>query len=82
MKEKYAFIIFVVNIKWGKEKFDAVEVNTDEPPMLLKAQLFALSGVQPEHQKVMVKGQVIKVSTKVRYPFCKYRYFSTVDTVG
>ena len=53
--------IFLVNIKWGKEKFEGVEVNTDEPPMLLKAQLFALSGVQPERQKVMVKGQVIKV---------------------
>jgi len=31
----------------------------NEPPIVFKAQLFALSGVQPERQKVMVKGQTI-----------------------
>lgn len=51
---------FKVNVKWGKEKFTDVECNTDEPPMVLKAQLFALSGVQPERQKVMMKGSVLK----------------------
>ena len=35
-----------------------MEVNTDEEPLVLKAQLFALTGVQPHRQKVMVKGQV------------------------
>uniref|UniRef100_A0A8C2IU54 Ubiquitin carboxyl-terminal hydrolase n=2 Tax=Cyprinus carpio TaxID=7962 RepID=A0A8C2IU54_CYPCA len=42
------------------EKFDAVELNTEEPPMVFKAQLFALTGVQPERQKVMVKGGTLK----------------------
>jgi len=51
----------LVNVKWGKEKFDAVELNTEEPPMVFKAQLFALTGVQPERQKVMVKGGTLKV---------------------
>lgn len=51
----------IVNVKWGKEKFDAVELNTEEPPMVFKAQLFALTGVQPERQKVMVKGGTLKV---------------------
>lgn len=32
----------------------------EEPPMIFKAQLFALSGVQPERQKIMVKGKIIK----------------------
>uniref|UniRef100_A0A8K9WS37 Ubiquitin carboxyl-terminal hydrolase n=1 Tax=Oncorhynchus mykiss TaxID=8022 RepID=A0A8K9WS37_ONCMY len=41
-------------------KFDAIELNTEEPPMVFKAQLFALSGVQPERQKVMVKGGTLK----------------------
>ena len=50
-----------MNIKWGKEKFSDVECNTDESPELFKAQLFALSGVAPERQKVMIKGAVIKV---------------------
>ena len=48
-------------MKWGKEKFQNIECNTDEPPVLFKAQLFALSGVQPDRQKVMIKGAVIKV---------------------
>uniref|UniRef100_A0A8C8JJA4 Ubiquitin carboxyl-terminal hydrolase n=1 Tax=Oncorhynchus tshawytscha TaxID=74940 RepID=A0A8C8JJA4_ONCTS len=52
--------VFSVNVKWGKEKFDAIELNTEEPPMVFKAQLFALSGVQPERQKVMVKGGTLK----------------------
>ena len=53
--------LFSVNVKWGKEKFTDVECNTDEPPELFKALLFSLSGVQPERQKVMIKGAVIKV---------------------
>lgn len=48
-------------MKWGKEKFEGVELNTDEPPMVFKAQLFALTGVQPARQKVMVKGGTLKV---------------------
>lgn len=54
-------VSFPVNVKWGKEKFDAVELNTEEPPMVFKAQLFALTGVQPDRQKVMVKGGTLKV---------------------
>ncbi|OCT76695.1 ubiquitin carboxyl-terminal hydrolase 14 [Xenopus laevis] len=52
--------LYSVNVKWGKEKFDNVELNTDEPPMVFKAQLFALTGVQPDRQKVMVKGGTLK----------------------
>ena len=49
-------------MKWAKEKLNDIELNTDEPPLVFKAQLFALCGVQPERQKLMVKGTVIKVS--------------------
>ena len=49
--------VFKVNVKWSKELFSGVELNTDEPPLVFKAQLFALSGVQPERQKIMVKGK-------------------------
>lgn len=48
-----------LNVKWGKELFNDVEVNLSDPPLVFKAQLFALSGVQPERQKIMVKGQII-----------------------
>lgn len=50
----------LVNVKWGKETFNDVELTTDEPPIVFKAQLFDLTGVQPERQKLMVKGAVIK----------------------
>lgn len=55
-----AMPLFSVNVKWGKEKFDGVELNTDEPPMVFKAQLFALTGVQPARQKVMLRGGTLK----------------------
>lgn len=47
-------------MKWGKELFNDIEVNTDEDPMLFKAQLFELTGVNPERQKVMIKGIILK----------------------
>lgn len=50
-----------MSVKWGREKFDNIELNSDESPELFKAQLFALSGVAPERQKVMFKGSVVKV---------------------
>jgi hypothetical protein len=54
------FQIYSVKVKWGKETFSDVEANTDEEPVLFKAQLFALTGVQHERQKVMVKGVTLK----------------------
>jgi len=50
---------FKIKVKWGKETFQDVEVNTEEEPMLFKAQLMALTGVQPERQKVMLKGAIL-----------------------
>lgn len=50
---------FLVRVKWGKESYQ-VEVNTDEPPEIFKGQLFTLTGVLPERQKVMVKGVTLK----------------------
>lgn len=52
--------LFKVKVKWGKESYPDIEVNTDESPILFKAQLFALTGVQPERQKVMLKGVTLK----------------------
>ncbi|XP_065183675.1 ubiquitin carboxyl-terminal hydrolase 14-like [Sycon ciliatum] len=52
--------VYKVSVKWGKQKFDNVEVDSDEPPVVLKGQLFALSGVPPERQKVMTKGVTLK----------------------
>ncbi|KAG7211952.1 hypothetical protein KM043_011160 [Ampulex compressa] len=52
--------LYSVKVKWGKELFENVEVNTDKEPLLFKAQIFALTGVRPERQKVMVKGMMLK----------------------
>lgn len=49
-----------VKVKWGKETYTNVEVDTREDPILFKAQLFALTGVEPERQKVLIKGSVLK----------------------
>ena len=49
-----------MKVKWGKELFNDVELNTDEEPVVFKAQLFALTGVQPNRQKVMIKGAAIR----------------------
>jgi len=49
-----------VSVKWGKKKFDNIELNLEEPPVVFKAQLFTLSGVLPERQKTMVKGGMLK----------------------
>ncbi|SPP81622.1 ubiquitin carboxyl-terminal hydrolase 14 [Drosophila guanche] len=51
---------FKVKVKWGRELFTDIDVNTDEEPILFKAQLFALTGVEPERQKVMCKGGILK----------------------
>ena len=35
-------------------------MDTDEEPIVFKAQLFALTGVEPHRQKVILKGAVLK----------------------
>ncbi|XP_055858848.1 ubiquitin carboxyl-terminal hydrolase 14 [Episyrphus balteatus] len=52
--------LYKVKVKWGRENFQGIEVNTDEEPLLFKAQLYALTGVQPDRQKVMFKGSQLK----------------------
>ena len=52
-----------VYVKWGKEKLE-VEVDTAQDPLTFKGQLFALTGVAPDRQKVMIKvsyQRIIKV---------------------
>lgn len=51
--------VYTVNVKWGKELFTNIELNLEDTPLIFKAQLFALSGVTPERQKIMVKGKTI-----------------------
>ncbi|GAQ83602.1 Ubiquitin-specific protease [Klebsormidium nitens] len=48
-----------VSVKWQKEEF-ALEVDETQPPVVFKTQLFSLTGVPPERQKIMVKGGLLK----------------------
>ncbi|OVA08495.1 Ubiquitin domain [Macleaya cordata] len=49
-----------VSVKWQKELFPAVEIDTSLPPLVFKSQLYDLTGVPPERQKIMVKGGLLK----------------------
>lgn len=46
-------------IKWKNEKYE-IEVNHETTGLLLKTQIFSLTGVKPERQKIMVKGGMLK----------------------
>ena len=48
-----------VNIKWinGKQEFKGIEMHLDDAPALFKSQIFALTNVLPERQKIMYKGK-------------------------
>ncbi|VFQ66962.1 unnamed protein product [Cuscuta campestris] len=52
--------MLTVSVKWQKELFPAVEIDTSQPPYVFKCQLFDLTGVPPERQKIMVKGGLLK----------------------
>ncbi|XP_028125574.1 ubiquitin carboxyl-terminal hydrolase 6-like isoform X3 [Camellia sinensis] len=49
-----------VSVKWQKETFPSVEIDTSQPPYVFKCQLYDLTGVPPERQKIMVKGGLLK----------------------
>eukprot|EP00824_Muranothrix_gubernata_P009618 TRINITY_DN22320_c0_g1_i1.p1 TRINITY_DN22320_c0_g1~~TRINITY_DN22320_c0_g1_i1.p1 ORF type:complete len:548 (-),score=126.65 TRINITY_DN22320_c0_g1_i1:46-1689(-) len=49
-----------VNVKWGKTKFSDVELDTTQSLEQFKCQLFSLSFIPAEKQKVMYKGKVLK----------------------
>jgi len=51
---------YELTVKWGKEKFPKVELDTSEPPDVFRAQLFALTNVPPDRQKIMMKGSTLK----------------------
>nr|TKS17444.1 ubiquitin carboxyl-terminal hydrolase 7 isoform X1 [Populus alba] len=52
--------MLTVSVKWLKEVFPKVEIDTSQPPYVFKCQLYDLTGVPPERQKIMVKGGLLK----------------------
>jgi len=49
-----------VSVKWGKELYKDVEVDTTQSPLVFKSQLYTLTSVPPERQKVTIKGSLLK----------------------
>lgn len=49
-----------VSVKWQKEIFSDLIIDKEQPPIVFKGQLFALTGVPPERQKIMVKGGLLQ----------------------
>ncbi|KAI6222983.1 Ubiquitin carboxyl-terminal hydrolase [Aphelenchoides fujianensis] len=56
-----------VTVKWNAEKLD-VDADVNEEPLVFKSQLFALTGVPPDRQKVMFKGKTLKDDTWTGFP--------------
>uniref|UniRef100_A0A2P2M920 Ubiquitin carboxyl-terminal hydrolase n=1 Tax=Rhizophora mucronata TaxID=61149 RepID=A0A2P2M920_RHIMU len=52
--------MLTVSVKWQKEVFSKVEIDTSQPPFVFKCQLYDLTGVPPERQKIMLKGGLLK----------------------
>ncbi|KDP40803.1 hypothetical protein JCGZ_24802 [Jatropha curcas] len=52
--------MLTVTVKWQKEVFQKVEIDTSQPAYVFKCQLYDLTGVPPERQKIMVKGGLLK----------------------
>lgn len=51
-----------VKVRWsnGKKEFDGIDLNLEESPTVFKAQLFTLTGVPVERQRLMCSGLMIK----------------------
>lgn len=55
--------IVKLNVKWKKEVFKDIEVDTSESPSVFQTQLWTLTGVPPENQTVLLKGGKLKETT-------------------
>eukprot|EP01100_Stratorugosa_tubuloviscum_P003822 TRINITY_DN1925_c0_g1_i1.p1 TRINITY_DN1925_c0_g1~~TRINITY_DN1925_c0_g1_i1.p1 ORF type:complete len:428 (-),score=157.61 TRINITY_DN1925_c0_g1_i1:89-1372(-) len=52
--------VFLVSVKWGKEKYENLRFDLSAPLSEFCLQIYSLTTVPPERQKIMFKGKVIK----------------------
>lgn len=52
-----------VSVKWSGKKFDDIVIDTTQPALLFKTQLYTLTGVEPDRQKILIKGGTLKDDT-------------------
>ncbi|VDM95681.1 unnamed protein product [Thelazia callipaeda] len=67
-----------VFVKWGKERLE-IDANPSDSPLQMKSQLFSLTGVNPERQKVLIKGKILG---DICWDGCELQDGMTVMMVG
>jgi ubiquitin carboxyl-terminal hydrolase 14 len=55
-------------VKWNKVALTDIEVELSQDVLTFKTQIYALSNVPVDKQKLMYKGKLLKVSTKHSKP--------------
>lgn len=71
----------IVNVKWNKDKFD-VELDPKDSPLTFKAQMFALTGVHPDRQKIMFKGKILNDNAWDNFPLDQLQQGSQLLMMG
>ncbi|CAG8440358.1 2082_t:CDS:10 [Acaulospora morrowiae] len=71
-----------VNVKWSGKKYE-LNIDTDEPAELFKTQIYTMTGVEPERQKIMSKGKLLKDDTDLNSLNIKEGHsFTMMGTAG
>lgn len=52
--------VIPLTIKWAGHKPFEIEVDTDEPGATFKMQIYSITGVETDRQKLLVKGGPLK----------------------
>ena len=60
-KETQEKMTLNISIKWNGTKYSDIPLDTSQPALVFKTQIYTLTGVDPSRQKIMVKGGVLKV---------------------
>ncbi|KAI8910872.1 hypothetical protein EDD86DRAFT_189502, partial [Gorgonomyces haynaldii] len=71
-----------VQVKWNGNKYP-VQIDTAQPGIIFKTQLFSLTGVAPDRQKIMVKGGILKDDADMSsFGFKQDQILMMMGTVG
>jgi ubiquitin carboxyl-terminal hydrolase 14 len=62
LTRKILILLHIVNIKWGKQTLQDIDVDVDQDVLTFKTQVYAMSNVPVDKQKIMIKGKILKVS--------------------
>lgn len=55
-----SLLFVIVNVKWNGTDYE-LEADTDDSVELLKTQLYTMTSVQPDRQKLLFKGKTLTV---------------------